>query len=91
MPYAIQIKPKGFSIQATQDETILEAAGRQGYEIPYGCRSGRCASCKAVLVNGKVDFTDTQKALNRREAKDGFILTCQARALTDLELLFIEK
>jgi ring-1,2-phenylacetyl-CoA epoxidase subunit PaaE len=33
--------------------TILEAAIQAGADLPYACRAGVCASCRAKLVEGK--------------------------------------
>jgi NAD(P)H-flavin reductase/ferredoxin len=34
------------------DETVLVAAERAGYALPYSCRKGVCSTCEATLVEG---------------------------------------
>ncbi|HEY4154192.1 MAG TPA: 1,2-phenylacetyl-CoA epoxidase subunit PaaE [Puia sp.] len=58
-------------------ETILEAAIRQGADLPYACKAGVCASCRAKLLEGKITM-DQNYALAEEELEDGFILTCQS-------------
>lgn len=57
--------------------TILEAAINAGADLPYACRAGVCATCRAKLVEGKVTM-DQNYALADEELEEGFILTCQS-------------
>ncbi len=57
--------------------TILEAAILAGADLPYACRAGVCASCRAKLVEGKVTM-DQNYALADEELEEGFILACQS-------------
>ena len=64
------------------DGNILQAAVRAGMDLPYSCRSGVCATCRAKLLEGKVRM-DRNFALEKDDQAAGFVLTCQARPLTD--------
>ena len=64
------------------DESILEAALRINLDAPYACQGGSCCTCRALLVEGKVEMK-VNYALLDAEVKQGFILTCQSHALTD--------
>ena len=63
-------------------EPILEAALGQGIELPYACKGGICATCRAKLVEGEVDM-DSSFALEDYEVARGFVLTCQSYPVTD--------
>lgn len=72
-------------------QTILEAALDAGIDWPYGCSHGMCGTCKARLVAGKVDMGEVSSfALFDDEREQGYILTCSARPLSDVELDFDE-
>lgn len=60
-------------------ETLLEAALRQGIELPYSCKAGVCSTCRARLVEGDVDM-DVHFGLEDYEIARGYILTCQSYA-----------
>jgi ring-1,2-phenylacetyl-CoA epoxidase subunit PaaE len=64
------------------DDSILAAASRAGLDVPYSCKSGVCATCRAKLVAGQVRM-DRNFALEKADLDAGFVLTCQAHPLTD--------
>jgi ring-1,2-phenylacetyl-CoA epoxidase subunit PaaE len=67
---------------APTDDSILAAAARAGLDVPYSCRSGVCATCRAKLLQGQVRM-DRNFALQADEVAAGYVLTCQAHPLTD--------
>jgi ring-1,2-phenylacetyl-CoA epoxidase subunit PaaE len=64
------------------DPSILDAAAREGLVLPYSCKSGVCATCRAKVLEGQVRM-DRNYALEKADIEAGFILTCQAHPLTD--------
>jgi ring-1,2-phenylacetyl-CoA epoxidase subunit PaaE len=64
------------------DESILAAASRAGLDVPYSCKSGVCATCRAKLLDGQVRM-DRNFALEPDDLAAGFVLTCQAHPLTE--------
>lgn len=58
-------------------ETILNAAMKQGIDLPFACKGGMCCTCRAKLESGEVDM-DHNYALEQEEIDAGFILTCQS-------------
>lgn len=67
-------------------ETILNAAMKQGIDLPFACKGGMCCTCRAKLESGEVDM-DHNYALEHEEVEAGFILTCQSHPRT--ESLFV--
>ncbi len=65
-----------------QDESILAAASRAGLDVPFSCKSGVCATCRAKLLEGRVRM-DRNFALEKADLDAGFILTCQSHPLTE--------
>ncbi|MEW6314159.1 MAG: CDP-6-deoxy-delta-3,4-glucoseen reductase [Pseudomonadota bacterium] len=85
MSFQVIIKPSNHLLTVQTDETILEAALREGYGLSYGCRDGACGTCKNKVLDGRVDYGNYQKsALTDAEKEQGLALFCQARPLTDL-------
>ncbi|MFP3914625.1 MAG: 1,2-phenylacetyl-CoA epoxidase subunit PaaE [Actinomycetota bacterium] len=66
-----------------QDTTVLDAALRVRSELPYSCKGGMCASCKAMLLEGDVSM-DRNYALVDSELAAGYVLTCQSRPVGDV-------
>ncbi len=64
------------------ETSILDAAMRVRPELPYSCKGGMCASCKALLVEGEVTM-DKNYALVDADLEAGYILTCQAHPTSE--------
>jgi propane monooxygenase reductase subunit len=80
-----RLEPVGIEMEVDEDETILDAAFRQG--IMHGCKEGQCASCKSFLLDGEVDLDRYSTfALPDFEEQEGYTLLCRAHALSDVEI-----
>src|SRR5688572_10696866 len=86
MPHRITIKPSNHAFETRDDDdTVLEAALREGFVIAYGCRNGACGTCKGKVLEGTVDYGTYQEGtLTEAEKQHGFALFCQAKPITDL-------
>lgn len=71
-----------FDLPLTSDTTILDAALKQGADLPYACKGGMCCTCKAKLVEGEV-MMDVHWGLEEEEVEKGYILTCQSHPKTE--------
>jgi ring-1,2-phenylacetyl-CoA epoxidase subunit PaaE len=56
---------------------VVDAALAAGIRVPYSCKGGMCCTCRAKLVEGRVEMT-LNYSLEPWEMGRGFILTCQA-------------
>ncbi len=86
----IRFEPLGESIDCGPEETVLDAAFRQGYNLAYGCREGQCSACKCYLLEGEVDLKRYSNfALSDTERANGYALMCRAMPERDvvIELL----
>jgi ferredoxin len=68
-------------IEVGADEYILDAAERQGFNLPYSCRAGVCVSCTGKLHEGTVNHD--YDFLKAKEIEAGFFLTCKAFATSN--------
>src|ERR1700691_533335 len=76
---------------APGDASVLDAAERAGLELPFSCRSGICATCRARITRGAAVMTHNI-ALEPWETDAGFVLCCQARpTTTTLEISYDHK
>jgi ring-1,2-phenylacetyl-CoA epoxidase subunit PaaE len=92
-PPVFDATPKTITIRAavgrefvvTWPDSILTAAIRQGIPLPYSCRAGRCSSCVARCLRGRVRMTRNE-VLTDKDLAEGLVLTCVGYAETDVEL-----
>ena len=63
-------------------DNILDAALESGADLPFSCKAGVCATCKAKVRKGQVEM-DANHSLTEQEVENGIILTCQSHPITD--------
>lgn len=82
-----QIKVGDQTIEAKSGESVLTALERGGLRVNVCCRSGECSLCRVQLVSGKV-FTAQGALLRYADELFGYIHSCKAYPISDLELRF---
>jgi ring-1,2-phenylacetyl-CoA epoxidase subunit PaaE len=79
---SLVIDGKRREVPVAEGESILDAALRAGMDLPFACKGGMCSTCRAKLVEGDA-LMDVNYSLEPWELKAGFILTCQARPVSE--------
>lgn len=91
MTHQVTIRSSGHSFSVESEESVLDAALRQGIILPYGCRNGACGSCMGSLASGSVSYLQgLPTALSESEAAENKALFCQAHPQSDLEIIVRE-
>ncbi|MFJ7797578.1 anthranilate 1,2-dioxygenase electron transfer component AntC [Pseudomonas sp. NPDC096950] len=80
---------KTLFFEAGANELLLDAALRNGVNIPLDCREGVCATCKGRCESGQytLDYVDDE-ALSERDLAQRKILACQTRLQSDATFSF---
>jgi ring-1,2-phenylacetyl-CoA epoxidase subunit PaaE len=78
---------KTYTIKVAYPTNILQAALNNHIQLPYSCRGGRCSTCAAKLMKGKV-IMSINEVLTEKDLQGGLVLTCVGYAETDVELNF---
>lgn len=79
MPLKVRIEPSGHEFDTAPGETLLEAALREGFHLPYSCRNGACGTCKGRLLSGRVSHREYEpRALTASDLASGKALFCRA-------------
>jgi len=88
MNVTIRTKQATHEIECEQDERILFAGLRCGLALPYECATGSCGTCKARTRNGDVaSLWPAAPGQSYLKPERGEFLMCQAKALSDCEIL----
>lgn len=84
-PTTAHINAQAITVQP--QETLLQAALREGIPFPHSCRVGGCATCKCKLVDGQVkELTETGYILSDDDLDQGYILACQSVPQTNVRI-----
>ena len=88
--HTVRFEPVGIEIEVDEEETILNAAFRQGIMLMHGCKEGQCSACKSFILDGEVDLDKYSTfALPDFEEAEGWTLLCKAHPYSDLEIELI--
>jgi propane monooxygenase reductase subunit len=88
--HRIRFEPVGIEIEADEEETVLDAAFRQGVMLMHGCKEGQCSSCKSFLLDGDQQMERYSTfALADYESEEGYVLLCRVHAFGDLNVELI--
>ncbi|MAV47076.1 MAG: phenylacetic acid degradation protein [Alphaproteobacteria bacterium TMED89] len=69
-------------VGTTRDISILDTALQNGLDAPFACKAGVCSTCKCKVLAGEVEMV-ANHALEDYEVADGYVLSCQAFAVSD--------
>jgi CDP-4-dehydro-6-deoxyglucose reductase/3-phenylpropionate/trans-cinnamate dioxygenase ferredoxin reductase subunit len=72
----------GIVFRCAEGETILEAAERAGFSLPYSCRKGVCSTCEGVLLAGTAEVRGSGIVHGPQEA----VRFCVARPVSPVEI-----
>ena len=91
MTFSITLHPANHSFPIEANETILNAALKHGYALPYSCREGSCGVCKGRVLQGSVDHGNFLGGiLSAAERAEGMALFCCATPESDLVVEYRE-
>ncbi len=74
-PVQLQIRGERFDIPVHYPESILQAARKLKLNLPYSCETGKCGSCAAICISGKV-WLSNNEVLTEKDLAGGLTLTC---------------
>jgi ferredoxin-NADP reductase len=75
--YTVHIEFNGshFDFPVRYPDSILQAAKKIKLNLPYSCETGKCGSCAALCISGKV-WLSYNEVLTDKELGQGLTLTC---------------
>jgi ferredoxin len=80
-----ELPDQAMTIEVRGDEFILEAARRQGVDLPSLCEQGWCITCAVKVLSGRVDQSASVRYYEE-DRRAGFALICTGRPCSDLRL-----
>lgn len=84
--YTVRIRNTQYQFTVESGETILQAALRQGVELPWGCGNGICGVCMGDILEGELEYPAPPLALFEADEAMGKGLFCVGFPRSDLLL-----
>jgi ring-1,2-phenylacetyl-CoA epoxidase subunit PaaE len=78
----VRLDGRATTTTVAKDVPILDGAQRVRPDLPFACKGGVCGTCRAKVTAGEVRMR-RNFALEDSELAAGFVLTCQALAISD--------
>jgi CDP-4-dehydro-6-deoxyglucose reductase len=69
-----------------KDSTIFESARKSDINLEHSCLNARCRSCVVKVLSGKTINKEDELVLTEEDKNANFVLSCNAKPLSDLEL-----
>lgn len=69
-------------IEVKAGKFILDQGLDEGIDLPFSCKGGVCSTCKAKVLEGKVEMK-MNYSLTDKEIAEGYVLSCQAMPASD--------
>ena len=87
MRIQVNARNRAYQYEAQAGEKILYAGLRADIDLPYECGTGTCGTCKAKLIDGRIDDAWAQ-APGRKylKSEQGEFLMCQCAAAGDVSV-----
>ena len=87
--YRVTFLPDGKEVEVEENTTLMEAAEKAGVYINSLCGGkGVCGKCRVQVTDGRV-LADKHSIgfLSKEELKEGYVLACQTRVDSDMEVV----
>ena len=87
--FKLKFLPDGKEVEVEGGTTLMEAAQNAGVHINNLCGgNGVCGRCRVKIANGKIRADKHSiSLLSKEEILEGYVLACQTKADSDLEVL----
>jgi len=83
--YSVAFEKSGRLVQASGNQTLLEAAQDAGIALPFSCAMGGCAECKTRVLCGDTVMMEPN-CLSDEEHEQGWVLACVCKPRGAVEL-----
>ena len=77
--FEVRVASTGATVRVGAEQSIMDALGAAGIDVPSSCREGTCASCETTVLDGEVEHRDSVLTEDERVNGDTMML-CVSRA-----------
>lgn len=71
----IYFENNAYEFDVHYPDSILQAARKNGINLPYSCETGRCGNCAAKCIQGNI-WLSYNEVLTEKDLQNGSTLTC---------------
>lgn len=89
-PFDVEFAASGTPVTVGADESILDAAERQGLPVISSCKTGTCGTCETPIVAGQADHRDSILTASEQETNETMMI-CVSRAAVGCPKLVLDR
>ncbi|PZP37380.1 MAG: cytochrome [Kocuria rhizophila] len=89
-PFDVEFAASGTTVTVGADESILDAAERQGLPVISSCKTGTCGTCETPIVAGQADHRDSILTASEQETNETMMI-CVSRAAVGCPKLVLDR
>ncbi|MCU1717654.1 ferredoxin--NADP reductase [Pseudomonas sp. 5P_3.1_Bac2] len=78
----VQLDGQAHGLSWSGQVDLLDALLAAGVDAPFSCREGRCSACMCRVHEGEVSMRSNE-VLSAADLAEGWVLSCQARPVSD--------
>ena len=90
MSHAVSVVDSDIRFACEPGESLLDAAERAGFEMPYSCRKGVCGNCRGKIESGQLASLGAAPGLTELERESGYVLYCRSTPVCDVAIRPLE-
>jgi ferredoxin-NADP reductase len=83
--YTLKLKKSNLELDVKPNDILLEKLEEANVDIASSCRGGNCGACHVKKISGETT-TETNFGLTDENKREGRILTCTTKLLSNVEL-----
>ena len=82
---------KNTDVKLHNGESVLDGLLRSGFDVPCGCKAGKCQTCLISVQRTSDPLQPAQKGVCETQKSLGYVLSCQFKPQSDTQIQTVQE